>query len=188
MDLEQSFKNEDILVMPTDTIYGLLGLALNQRVVERIYEVKERTPDKPFIILINKLDDIALFGIKLNSYQENFLNKIWPAKISVVLKGVGEKFHYLSRGGDTLAFRMPPKQDLLDLIGKVGPLVAPSANTSNHPPAKSIQRALSYFDGKIDGYIDGGFIDDKPSTLIELGENNFKVLRQGSVDISEFWG
>ncbi len=87
-ELKEEFKKQavDFLkkgkigVMPTDTIYGLVGKALNKKTVERIYEVKKRKPEKPFIILISSLRDLKLFGVK----PEKILKKYWPGAASVI--------------------------------------------------------------------------------------------------------
>lgn len=72
-------------VIPTDTIYGLVGSALNQETVERIYQVRKRSPDKPSIILISSIEDLKLFGIKPNPKTLEILNRYWPGQISIVL-------------------------------------------------------------------------------------------------------
>src|SRR5258708_38418358 len=94
-------------IIPTDTIYGIVGLALKPDVVERIYKLRKRTPSKPFIILIFGLDDLKKFGVVLNQNQKEFLQKNWPNPLSVILPLISEKFKYLHRGTNSLAFRMP---------------------------------------------------------------------------------
>lgn len=185
MELEKILNLGGVVVMPTDTIYGVLGQALNKQTVQRIYQIKERPPEKPFIILISNFEQLKLFGIEINSYQKELMKKLWPGKVSVVLEGVKEDFIYLTRNTNSLAFRMPKDIILQRLIEKVGPLVAPSANLSGHMPAKDINTAKKYFGDKVDYYLDGGFTDDVPSTLILLKKESYKVIRSGAVDISK---
>jgi len=166
-------------VIPTDTIYGILGLALKEEVVERIYKLKKRDFKKPMIILISTIEDLQKFEIKINSWQKRILKKFWPGKITFVLKCPSKKFFYLHRGNYTLAFRMPKKSQLLHLLSITGPLVAPSANWENYPPAVSISEAKKYFGKKV-FYFNGGKITAKPSTLVDLTENKLKVLRKGA--------
>lgn len=172
-------------VIPTDTLYGLVGSALNARAVERIYKLRKRDLKKPMIILISSLKDLKYFGITLGENQKKVLKKVWPGKVSVVLESKSRKIDYLLRGGKTLAFRMPNDEDLLALLEKTGPLVAPSANLAGEKPAETYSEARKYFDEKIDFYVDGGKLSGEPSTLIELIESGkIKVLRQGAADIS----
>ena len=107
--------NGGIGVMPTDTIYGIIGRALNEKTVERIYTIRKRMPSKPMIILISSFDDLKLFDVYPNTKTETKLNEIWPGKVSVVLplenNFAQEKFYYLHRGTNTLAFRLPANNE-----------------------------------------------------------------------------
>ena len=169
MDIANILKNGGIGVMPTDTIYGIVGSAFNPQTVEKIYTLRKRSKNKPFIILISSLDDLKKFDIKLTGRQRNFLKKIWPNPVSVVLP----------RGKNSLAFRMPKKEKLLELLREVGPLVAPSANIEGQKPAQTLDEAKKYFGDQVDFYIDGGELIAKPSALIELASSGIKVLRPG---------
>ncbi|EKE25060.1 MAG: hypothetical protein ACD_5C00309G0002 [uncultured bacterium] len=169
-------------VLPTDTLYGLVGVALDENSVERIYKIRKRDLKKPMIILISSIDELKQFGILLNFEQKKVLKKIWPAKVSIVIECLDKKMNHLLRGGKSLAFRMPNDKDLLSLIKKTGPLVAPSANLAGQNPAESFGEAYKYFKDEVDFYVDNGKIKGEPSTLIQLGnDGKFKLLRQGAV-------
>lgn len=161
-------KKGQIGVIPTDTIYGLIGNALNPKVVERIYRVKKRPKRKPFIVLINSQKELEKFGIKINQRLKQFLKKNWPGTISVILPCKNKEFSYLAKKSRGLAFRMPKTPWLRKLLKKTGPLVAPSANISDKPPAKTIKEAMKYFDRKVDFYLDKGRIEGEPSMLIKI--------------------
>ena len=163
-----SLKRGDIGVLKTDTIYGLVGSALNEETVKRIYTVRRRNPKKPLIILIGSLRDLHLFGIELSPRVRGILKRIWPGPISVILPCEQKKFSYLHRGTNSLAFRMPKKDALQHLLKATGPLVAPSANPEGLPPSNSIQDAYAYFGDTIDFYVNGGNKKGEPSTIIEI--------------------
>lgn len=169
--------------MATDTIYGLVGSALNPKTVERIYRLRKRDKNKPFIILIGSLADLAIFSINLSFYQKKILKKLWPGKVSIILPCRKEKFRYLHRGGKTLSFRLPANKELLNLLTAVGPLVAPSANPQGLKPAVNIKKAKKYFGAKINFYNDSGRLSNQPSTLIQIKNNKVIVLRMGAVKI-----
>ena len=183
MDVINILKNGGVVVMPTDTIYGILGSALNEKTVEKVYQLRKRNLDKPFIILISSLNDLNQFNIKLTKKQKEFLEKHWPNPISVILSCNSEKFQYLHRGKNSLAFRIPSDQKLLEILKQIGPLVAPSANYEGQKPSETIAEAKKYFGEKVGLYIDGGIIKSKASTLIEFDKKGFKILRQGSFKI-----
>lgn len=173
-------KNGGIAVIPTDTIYGVVGSVLNRETVEKIYQLRKRSSDKPFIILISSIGDLEKFHVQLTGKQRKFLQKIWPNPVSIVLPIHGEQFEYLHRGTNSLAFRMPKDEKLLELLKQTGPLVAPSANVEGEKVAETIDDAKKYFRDHVPFYIDGGKIKAQPSTLIQLEDDgSWKILRQG---------
>lgn len=172
-------KEGAIGVVLTDTLYGILGSALKKTTVEKIYKLKKRKPDKPFIILISSLSDLKIFKIKLQSWQKKFLEKILPAKISFILKCPTKKFFYLHRGQKTLAFRIPKDKELLKILRISGPLIAPSANLEGKKPATTILQAKRYFKDNV-FYWDKGKRTGQPSTLIDLTSKQIKIKRKGS--------
>lgn len=171
-------KKGGIGILPTDTIYGVVGSAFNEKTVERIYKVRKRGKKKPFIILISDLKDLKIFGIKIKSFQKKLIKKFWPGPMSLILECKKKKFFYLHRGKKSLAFRVPKPKWLRNLLRKTGPLVAPSANIAGSEPAKTIKKAKKYFGSKIDFYFDAGKIDKKPSTLIDIRKKEIKILRK----------
>lgn len=171
-------------VIPTDTLYGIVGSALNSQTVNQIYTLRKRTPTKPMIILISDIEQIKDFEIGIDQKTRAFLDKIWPNPVSVILPCPESKFEYLHRGTNTLAFRFPDNQFLQGIIAKSGPLVAPSANFEGQPPALIIADAQKYFGDNVDFYLDGGKLESQPSTVIEISERNIKIIRQGAFDIT----
>ncbi len=168
-------------VIPTDTLYGVVGQALNKKTIERIYKLRKRNPKKPMIILIGSVLDVRKFGVHLEPRTSNVLRKYWPGKISVILPFSDSRFalrlRYLHRGTKTLAFRLPGKRSLRNLLPKTGPLVAPSANPEGKPPAKTIREAQKYFGNTVDFYVDGGKILSKPSTILKISHAHVSVIR-----------
>lgn len=163
-------------VIATDTLYGVVGQALNRATVERIYTVKERTPTKPFIILIHDIRDIELFGIPLTSDLEMTLARYWPGPVSIILDCDNDNFEYLHRGTKALAFRLPNKPDIQQILKETGPLVAPSANPEGLIPAEDIEKAKKYFGNLVDFYSEGA-VTTKPSKIIKISDGNEEVLR-----------
>ena len=171
-------KEGEIGVLPTDTIYGLVGSALKKETVERIYKVRKRERKKPFIILISDPQDLKIFGIKIKPFQKELIKKFWPGPYSLIFDCKNKKFEYLHRGKQSLALRVPRPKWLRNLLKKVGPLVAPSANLAGMPHAKTIREAKKYFGERVDFYFDAGKIDKKPSTLIDIRKKEIKILRK----------
>ena len=185
-EVEKILKSEGVGIFPTDTLYGIVGSALSKKAVENIYALRKRDSDKPLIVLISSFLDLKIFGIELSALQKKIVKQYWPGKVSVVLKCEGKKWQYLHRGKKTIAFRYPDDKNLLDLLKKVGPLVAPSANISGKKPAETFSQAQKYFGEQVDFYVDSGKLKSRPSTLISLDDNGeITVLRKGAVKITE---
>ena len=169
-------------VLPTDTVYGIVGSALRKDAVEKIYRLRRRDLRKPMIILIASARELARFGIAPAAAQREVLRRVWPGKVSVVLPCLGRKFGYLHRGTRSLAFRVPDAAWLRRLLAATGPLVAPSANFEGGPPAKTVSAARRYFKDRVAFYGDVGRLDSRPSTLISITPaGRITVLREGAV-------
>jgi L-threonylcarbamoyladenylate synthase len=170
-----------IAVMPTDTIYGICASAFKKDSVEKVYRLRKRNPKKPCIILISKFEDLKDFGVKLNKKEKEYLQKIWPAKISVILdikdKAKIKELEYLHRGTNSLAFRLPRPKWLRKILEISGPLIAPSANWEGMKPARTINEAKKYFDNKV-VYFDKGKILGKPSRIIRLKNGEVEIIRK----------
>jgi L-threonylcarbamoyladenylate synthase len=182
---EKVLNKDGVVILPTDTLYGIIGRALSKKAVERIYKIKGRDKSKQFIVLIASYKNLEIFGVKVGGEQAKILAKFWPGKVTVILLCPQKKFEYLHRGEKSIAFRMigPKNKNLFNLIKKTGPVVAPSANPQDSKPAETIFKAKKYFGNKIDLYISGGKKVGKSSTLVKFENNKLIILRQGQVII-----
>ena len=174
-----------VVVMPTDTIYGMVGKALNIHTVERIYQIRKRAPEKPCIVLIGDIKELENFSIVLSDEQKNKIQEYWnldqnsieqKRPTSIIFDCPEERFAYLHRGTDTLAFRLPSQKELRDLLLNTGPLIAPSANTEKFPASESIEDAKGYFGDSVELYIDGGAIISKASRVIKLHKDGTVII------------
>lgn len=172
-------KNDGVVVLPTDTLYGLCAGAFNKKAIEKIYKIKERDKSKPLIVLISSIGQLKDFNIKGD------FTKIFQPKVSILLECKSPKLKYIHRGTGEIAFRFISKRNknLYKLITKVGPIVAPSANRESNNPAENIKEAKEYFGEKVDCYVDVGKKVGEPSTLIRIKNGEVEILRQGKVKI-----
>lgn len=179
--ISATLKKGGLAVIPTDTIYGVVALAHDRKAVERLYVLRRKTPEKPFIVLISSITELSGFGTKPTPAVSRFLENVWPGKVSVVLPCTAKKFSYLHLGTETLAFRLPKSTKLQALLKKTGPLVAPSANPEGAKPAETIGEAKKYFGDAVDVYVGTGKkMTGKPSTLVSCLRDKPVVLREGA--------
>ena len=176
-ELIRCVKEGGIAVIPTDTLYGVVARADDKEAVERIYDVKQRDADKPLIVLISGPTALDQFSVVMNEPRRHYLNEVWPGPVSVILPVGNEAPPHLHRGTYTIAFRCPANELLQHLLGITGPLVAPSANPQDQPPAFSADEARGYFGERIDMYVDAGRLEGEASRLVDLTDQEPRVLR-----------
>jgi len=178
---EKFLTNDGVVVLPTDTLYGLVASVNSKKAIEKIYKIKERDKNKALIVLISSLKDLDIFEIKAGKDQAKILEKFWPGKVSILLPCKNSKFKYIHRGTGEIAFRMigPRNKNLLNLLQKAGPIVAPSANPEGQKPAETIKEAKDYFGDQVNFYINTGVRRGQASTLIRLKDGKIEVLRPG---------
>jgi len=181
-------KNNGVVVLPTDTLYGLVASVDSKKAIEKIYEIKERDKSKALIVLISSLKDLEKFGINLPLLRGSGRRprgSVFLPEVSVLLSCKTTKWKHIHRGTKEIAFRMigEKNKELFNLLKKVGPVVAPSANLESFAPAETVKEAKSYFGSKVDLYINSGRKKGDPSTLIRIKNNEVEILRQGKVKI-----
>jgi len=176
-----------VLVFPTDTVYGLLGNAANQSVVEKVYKIKKREFQKPIPIFVADLK-MAEKIVEISGSQKKFLAEVWPGKVTVVMKK--RKKSILSSNSffaqETIGLRIPDYPLLNKILKLINlPLTGTSANISGQSSLIDSKEALSQFQNnkyQPDILVDGGKLKTSlPSTVVDLTENTPKVLREGEI-------
>lgn len=173
-----AIKKGKVIICPTDTVYGFLADATKRQAVSRIFGIKKRPRQKLLPVFVKNFK-MAKSVALIDKNQENFLKKIWPGKITVILKiKTGIKFYGVDE--KTIALRIPKYKFLNNLLKKINkPLVQTSVNISGKPPLKNIKEIIEKF-SKLDILIiDAGNLEkSKPSKIIDLTNKNKKILRK----------
>ena len=173
-----------VVVMPTDTVYGLACLPRHRAAVEEIFRLKGRPEAKPLPVLgdgVGSLETVATFDETAWALGRRF----WPGPLTLVLPRAPAFTHDL--GGDdlaTVAVRVPHDGLALELLGVSGPLAVTSANRSGEPPAHTIEEARAIFGDEISIYLDGGPSEGVPSTVFSL-VGPPRVVREGDITYGE---
>jgi len=174
-----------VVAAPTDTVYGLLGSINSATAVDQINTLKNRQ-NKPYVIISTRAD-IDKFYPTLDPVTDKFLAKLWPQAVSVRLHRPENLSSFVNPDTDTTVWRVPDFSSLLEMLQKTGPLIAPSANPKNQPPATTAEKVWEYFGDQmpIADFNGDKKSEDSPSTIIDLTKSNPKLLRAGRVDYSE---
>jgi tRNA threonylcarbamoyl adenosine modification protein (Sua5/YciO/YrdC/YwlC family) len=169
-----------VIVLPCDTIYGVVCSATNREAVDRLYALKHRE-HKPGTIIAADIDQLIGLGLKRRYIMP--LADYWPGAVSVIIP-CGEELEYLHQGVGSLAVRVPAGDELQKLLKQTGPLLTSSANHPGEPPANNIEDARQYFATMVDLYVDGGdYSGHQPSTIVRVVDDELEVVRQGAVQI-----
>ena len=168
-------------VIPTDTVYGLVGKAGSQDAIERMYSDKSRER-QPGTTIAASVEQLEQLGFPASQLQR--ASPYWPDALSVEMSATSVP-RYLSTGQPVMAARVPDKTALLDLMEITGPLMTTSANAPKQPTATSIKMAMDYFGDEVDFYVDGGDLSGRPpSTIIGFDESGeIIVYREGAVSL-----
>ena len=174
----EAIKNGGLVIIPTETVYGIAANGLNQKTLERLYERKKRPKDKPLSLHIankEKVEELAS-GITPAAYR--LMDKFWPGPLTVVLN---------SKEKGSLGIRMPDNRIALEIIRQAGvPVVCPSANISGEKPPVTFEEAIKDLDGLVDLAVNSGPTEHKAeSTIVDLTSEGAKIIREGAIKKNE---
>ncbi len=172
-----------IVAIPTETVYGLAGNALDENVTDKIYAAKGRPSDNPLIVHISDISQWAPLVSEIPESALALADKYWPGPLTVILPKSEIVPDKVSGGLSTVAVRMPSDKIARAIIEKAGvPLAAPSANTSGKPSPTSAKYVIEDLKGKVDAIVDAGDCSvGVESTVISLCETPPRLLRPGGV-------
>lgn len=175
-------KKGQIVIIPTDTIYGFSGIVdfQNQyfQTDYKINAIKKSKEDKPLICLIEKPQDVFLYA---ENIPEKIIN-LWPNSLTVITDV--KKNCPIKTQHKKIAFRCPNNKWLQNVIKKVEqPIFSTSVNMSGLKELKQIKDIIKKFQNNVDLIVNDGDIQASPSTIIEINNDNINVIRQGSIKV-----
>lgn len=180
IELVQLIKSGAIGVLPTDTVYGLVGYARMPSILDQINVLKGRE-QKAGTMLAGSVDQLIEFG--LDPLALNKVAHLWPNPISVVIDCDNSVINQI-QGSGSVAVRIPANEQLRSLLQATGPLVTSSANLSGNQVVSNIEQATKIFGENVSFYVDGGDLSDNAaSTIVKLSGDRLSIIRQGSYEL-----
>lgn len=183
--------NSGIAVIPTDTVYGLVGDATNEKVIKKVFLIKQRENTKPLLILISNFDMLKKYVKNISPLELEIINKFWPGPLTIIFQNKKNLSDILTANKNEIAIRMPNDERLLDLINKLDkPIIATSANIAHKKTITSIDLLEDNIKNNVNYIYDSGFLEDNPSTIIKVIDNKVIIVRDGimSKDIKNYFG
>jgi L-threonylcarbamoyladenylate synthase len=175
-----------LVVLPTDTVYGLGCDAFSAAAVGSLLEAKRRGPDLPVPVLVGSWSTIDGLVLGVPATARALLEAFWPGGLSLVLPHAPSLGWDLGHTKGTVMLRMPLHPVALDLLREIGPMAVSSANISGSPPAASAAEALAQLGESVAVYLDGGPSGEPvASTIVDLTGAEPRVLREGAVSVAD---
>ena len=181
-----ALNNGEVIVYPTDTLYGLGADIYNDCAVKKVFFIKKRSFDQPLSIAVSSINDIEEIAF-VNDMARCVAEKFLPGKLTLVLKKKHVVSDIITAGSDCVAVRIPDSPVALRILSVFGPLTCTSANIHGMPTPNKINEIQMQFKDEIGIYIDAGELKDKPSTIIDLSGGEPKVLREGTIPSAEIF-
>ncbi len=167
-----------LVVIPTETVYGIAANALDKRALDKLYEIKKRPKDKPFSLLIADQSKAKELCADIPPAAHKLMRKFWPGPLTVLLK---------SRDGAKVGLRMPDHLVALKVVAGAGvPVACPSANISGNPAPADFSQAMKEMDGLVDLALDAGAsAAGVESTIVDLSLPQARITRSGAISDDE---
>jgi tRNA threonylcarbamoyl adenosine modification protein (Sua5/YciO/YrdC/YwlC family) len=175
-------RSSRLVVLPTDTVYGIGADAFDAGAVQSLLRAKNRGPDMPVGVLVGSWSTVDGLVLGVPSRARALIEAFWPGDISIVLPHAPSLQWNLGQSRGTVMLRMPLHPVALELLRDVGPMAVSSANVSGRPPASTAQDAQEQLGDSVAVYLDGGSSGEPvPSTMVDLTSDDPVILREGAV-------
>lgn len=169
-----------IVAFPTETVYGV-GIHFNdEEALERLMEAKNRDYSKAITLMVADKADISQYAY-ISPQAQKMIDQFMPGMITLIFKKKESVRDRMTNGKSTIGIRIPDSEFVLSLLKKVGPMLVTSANLSQHSNTTSTQEVLNQLDGRIDLVVDGKTSDNIASTVVDVSQDEIKILRDGKI-------
>ena len=174
----------ELVVVPTDTVYGLAADAFSPRAVQRLLDAKGRTRQSPPPVLIPSTQTLDALATDIPTSARTLVDAFWPGGLTLILQATPSLMWDLGETHGTVALRMPSDPITLELLAETGPLAVSSANLTGQPAASSAAEAEAMLSDSVQVYLDGGVRTDAvASTIVDatLPNGRVAIVRHGAV-------
>jgi|DEB19_MinimDraft_2_1074335.scaffolds.fasta_scaffold03302_2 tRNA threonylcarbamoyl adenosine modification protein (Sua5/YciO/YrdC/YwlC family) len=195
-----SLGRSELVVLPTDTVYGIACDAFSPKGVEALLAAKGRGPQSPPPVLIGNINTLHALTEFVPEVAMRLAETFWPGALTMILHSQPSLTWNLGETKGTVALRMPDHKIALALLEEVGPLAVSSANLTGQPAATTAQQAEAYLGSSVSVYLDGGTSPKgEASTILDLTElvdtydndgnltttGKIKLVRRGALSVEK---
>jgi L-threonylcarbamoyladenylate synthase len=176
----------ELVVIPTDTVYGVAADAFSPAAVQKLLDAKGRTRQSPPPVLVPGIATLEALAAEIPDAVRQLVDAFWPGGLTIVLPAQPSLAWDLGDTDGTVAVRMPDNRIALELLEETGPLAVSSANLTGKPAATTAQEAMDMLGESVDVYLDGGTSESTASTIVDATAlaapgGKVTILREGAV-------
>ena len=181
----EAVRRGELVVMPTDTVYGVGADAFSAQAVAAILAAKGRGREMPPPVLIPNPRTVDGLATHVPDYVRDLIEAFWPGPLTLVLYAQSSLMWDLGDTRGTVALRMPQDDTAIRLLEEVGPMAVTSANVSGQPPARTVLDAATQLGSAVSVYLDGGpSTGGLASTILDCTDEAPVILRAGALSVS----
>ncbi|ONH36117.1 L-threonylcarbamoyladenylate synthase [Protofrankia sp. BMG5.30] len=181
----RAVRHGGLVVLPTDTLYGIGADAFDQVAVRALLTAKGRGPEMPVPVLIGSWRTLDGLVERVTEQVRDLVRAFWPGGLTLIVRHAPSLSWDLGDARGTVAVRMPLHPAAIELLGRTGPMAVSSANISGRPPATTADDAFAQLGDSVEVYLDGGPCTlGVASTIVDCTDDVPRVLRVGAVDLA----
>lgn len=175
-----------VIIVPTETVYGLAIMPGNAASARRLFELKARPAELNLPVVIGAIDQLAGLGVDFDDRAKRLADQFWPGPLTLVLgfRQDQARPEWLA-GREEVAIRFPAMRLLREVALAAGPLLLTSANAHGTGPKQIASEAADSLQGAVDYIVDGGLLSQTPSTIVNLRHTQARIERVGAVSVAE---
>ncbi|GIL36199.1 threonylcarbamoyl-AMP synthase [Phycicoccus jejuensis] len=178
----EGVRNGRLVVLPTDTVYGIGADAFSPEAVRDLLDAKGRGTDMPPPVLVPEARTLEGLATEVPDYARALVEEFWPGPLTVVLRAQPSLAWDLGETGGTVALRMPDDEVALALLREVGPMAVSSANRHGYPSSRTVVEAATQLGASVEFYLDGGpSTGGLASTIVDCTRDEPAILRLGAL-------
>ena len=181
----ETLKNHGIIAFPTETVMGLGVLYDDFSAYTNLNKLKRRPEDKPYTMMLGSTEDIEKYAFideKAKKIMQNFM----PGPVTILVKVKNCVPEFVTHSTGVVGIRVPADNKICEIINEIKkPLLVPSANRSGEAPALTSEEVKTIFGEEVGYVVEGKAGGEKPSTIIDLTQENYKIIREGPISESE---
>ena len=180
-EITETIKHGELIVYPTETVYGIGANIFDETAVKKLFVVKNRPFDMPLSVGVTD-KKMASSIAEIDEYADKLIDKFMPGPLTIIVKKKGNVPDIATSNSQKVGIRIPDHPIAMQIIKSTGPIVATSANIHSKPDAVLMEEAKDDFGDAVSAYIDCGPCTlGKPSTIVWLMDGEIEIVRQGAI-------